>query len=79
LEAPYSHEEPSSSLAETFFLPFFVFSFVNLALSLSIYFMSISTVGVAEVSAIDAFSSSPSGGGGVIPCPPVLDIFTSSD
>jgi hypothetical protein len=79
LEASYSHEESSSSLAETFFLPFFVLSFVNSTLSLSICFMSSSTVGVAQVSVIDAFSSSPSGGGGVIPYPLVLDIFSSSD
>jgi hypothetical protein len=41
--------------------------------------MSSSTVGVVEVSAIDAFSSSLSSGGGVIPCHPVLDIFSPSD
>jgi uncharacterized membrane protein len=79
LEASSSHEESSSSLVETFFLSFFVLSFVNSALSLPIYFMSSSTVGVAKVSAIDAFSSSLSGGGGVIPYPPILDIFSLSN
>jgi hypothetical protein len=65
--------------AEAFFLSFFVLSFVNLALSFSICFMSSSTVGAVEVSAIDTFSSSPSGGGGVIPYPLVLGIFSLSD
>jgi hypothetical protein len=41
--------------------------------------MSSYIVGVVEVSTIDASSSSPSGGGGVIPFSPVLDIFSSSD
>jgi hypothetical protein len=41
--------------------------------------MSTSTIGVVEVSAIDAFSSSPSGGDGVIPYPLVLDIFSPSN
>jgi hypothetical protein len=41
--------------------------------------MSSSTVGVVEVFAIDVFSSSPSGGDGVIPYPPILDIFSPSD
>jgi hypothetical protein len=41
--------------------------------------MSSSTVGVVEISVIDAFSSSPSDGGGVISCPLVLDMFSSSD
>jgi hypothetical protein len=60
-------------------LVFFCLEFCQLALSFSIFFMSSSTVGVVEVFAIDAFSSLPSGGGGVISCPPVLDIFSSSD
>jgi hypothetical protein len=41
--------------------------------------MSSSTVGVVEDFAIDAFSSSPSGGGGVIHYPLVLDIFSPSN
>jgi hypothetical protein len=57
----------------------FFLSFVNSALSFSSFFMSSSTVGVVEVSVIDAFSSSPNSGGGVIPYPPVLSIFSLSN
>jgi hypothetical protein len=80
LEASSSYEQSSSSLAKPFFLPFlsFALSMLNSEFSFSIFLMSSSTVGVVEVFAIEAFSStrrvpsSPSGGGGVIPCPRCL-------
>jgi hypothetical protein len=66
------------------FLPFALSLFTS-ALSFSSYFMSSSTVGAVEVSILEPSSTtirlpySSSGGGGTLPCSPILDIFSISD